>query len=161
MAGHSANTQARWQAQAALNAQAEASKGQGGIPITVPTKRSHKAVLSASTSRKKPNPKADDIPELDDSDDDEDKGVTIPGGSNSRVQPNEKPTTTTAALNREVARGASSPRGIPLEKVPQSGAVLRSEAAPGMQEVLPEEVAPGMQEVKVRQREQVVAVGRS
>jgi hypothetical protein len=144
----------------------------------VPTKRSHKAVSSASTSRKKPNPKAaleamDDIPELDDSDDDEDKGVTIPGGSNSRVQPKEKPTTTTAALNREVARGASSPRGIPLEKVPQSGAVLRSEevpemeevlpeeVVPGMQEVLPEEVAPGMQEVKVRQREQVVAVGRS
>jgi hypothetical protein len=118
MAGHSANTQARWQAQAALNAQAEASKAQGGIPITVPTKRSHKAVSSASTSRKKPNPKAaleamDDIPELDDSDDDEDKGVTIPGGNNRRVQPKEKPTTTTAALNREVARGASSQRGIP------------------------------------------------
>jgi hypothetical protein len=41
----------------------------------------------------------------------------------------------------------------PLEKVPQSGAVLRSEEVPKMQEAL--------LQVEVPQREQVVAVGRS
>jgi hypothetical protein len=48
-----------------------------------------------------------------------------------------------------------------LDKVPQSGVVLRQKEVPETEEVLPEEVVPGMQELAVSPREQVVAVGRS